>query len=236
MAVKISDLPPGGIIDGTEEVPAVQGGVTVRLSPFQLGSRLTSRIISTPVAYFDLALPGGYSSFIFEFTGVSFSVPDVIAMSLSQNGGITFVNDTTNIDTYLIVGSETYGLLNSPYSPSGIAEVSILDSLVDVFGLSPNVNTNSPDFGASAVISFYPGNSTQLPTGNITAVWEQVTTAKQLAHTTTSFCLNPGATVLPSKIRATTLRIQPYGNGDANPPTSATMITAGSYIVWGVPQ
>ncbi len=233
MAVKISDLPPGGPVDGTEDVPAVQGGVTVRLSPLQLGSRLASHVFTTPVAYIDLALPVGYVSFVIQFSGIVFNVSDTIAAALSQNGGSSFINDTTNFDSYIQGGNEVYTNVLTGANSGG--SVGAGDSVISFVSLNVISQILNPSFGISSILELFPGSSTQVPNGIIRSVWERTDTSPiEVVRTSLMFSLNPAAVVPPSKIRATTIRIQPYGNGDVNPPTSGHTITAGEIILWGV--
>ncbi len=197
--------------------------------------KLTSGTITTPLAYFDLALPAGYVSFLIELTNIFLSTPDAFELSISQNGGTSFINDPTNFDTYSMVGNEVFVPFTAPITLAG-GIVGNSDSLVDLVALTVPTQVDGIDFGISSEIRLFPGSASALPSGRSRSTWEKNigTGAPNLGFTDISFVLNPAATIPPTKARVTTVRFQPYGNGDANPPTSGQTITAGTYVLWGI--
>jgi hypothetical protein len=186
-------------------------------------ARLGSGIITSPQAFIDLTLPPQFSSFKLLINAITLSVASNLVLSVSLNGGSTFINDHTNYDSYRANGvAINNGALNAPNSY-------FTDAVAD---LGHQSDTASP-FGINASLDIFPGSPTTFfnflllggarngATWGFDALWEVV---------------NPAAIVPPVLGRVTTIRLQPYGNGDVNPPTSAARITGGSYVLSGVPS
>src|SRR6185437_8976210 len=61
---------------------------------------LASGTITSPVAYLDLALPTGYSSFRMELTEFTVYSDPILAAAISLDNGSTFLCNPFNSDTY----------------------------------------------------------------------------------------------------------------------------------------
>jgi hypothetical protein len=185
--------------------------------------KLVGGTISSPVAYIDLTLPAGFSRFRLALVGFNFSVDAFVAFVLSQDSGVTFINDPVQYDSY----RHTY-IAVSENTPNVVGGLTFVDANIDI-GAQKVESTNG--FGINIVAEIFPGSSSQLASflGN---TFEFNLVAK-FAFTYGAAAVNPTATIPPTLGRTNLIRILPYGVGDSNPPTSGVNIVAGSYLLEG---
>ena len=192
---------------------------------------LAAGSITTPVEVFDPTLPVNFSAFQLRLYEFFIDNRDILSAAFSYDGGTTFIADADNFDTYNIAYSGVNG--------DGTSNIfNVADSLCySAFqGSNNSISPPATHSPAAVVFEIFPGSDISLTTAmnincgsaNNLAVnyWTVVTVANRL---------NPDATVVPIPARATTIRVQPYGNGDANPPTSGSVFQHGTYFLWGVP-
>lgn len=194
--------------------------------------KLASGTITSPIAYLDLALPAGYTSFRLLLGDFFVSATDDIAMAFSVDGGATFLNDTTNFDTYCQSYLETPG--NSVAAGGTALTEKFDDSLLDV---TPNMDVPGIGLGINLDAIIVPGSGSSYAYCSAAASSFGINGGGAPAGMTFTdgfYSINPLATVTPTKQRVNYMRVQPYGNGHANPPSSGETCTAGSYILWGI--
>lgn len=191
-------------------------------------AKLASGSIVSPVSYIDIAFPVGYSGFTLRFDDIVFDASDVLAFAVSIDGGVTFFNDIVNADTYgaVIVYVIDSGDSGATITASGSRAN---DSLCYI--------QNSAVFPGTVdgIVLITPGNlvNTFRIVADTIVVGTNIATTTQEVAKIGSF-LNPAAISPPSYARINCIRLQPYGNGDANPPTSTHKITGGHYALYGV--
>jgi hypothetical protein len=207
--------------------------------------RLSSGRIEAPVKWIDLTLPPGFMSYVLRYTGFlcmnatgkpggailkpdgTLGAPligDEIALALSVDGGLTFIADAKNNDSYIAnginVGNGIANVANS-YFPTGLM----------VLGTDTN---EVSDFGMSGEVQLFPGD----PSFWFHAMTYHGSVQHDGVHgfDTQWVGLNPAAKVPPppKTSRVTTIRLLPAGNNDANPPSSGETLASGSYILWGI--
>lgn len=181
--------------------------------------------ISSPVAYFDVALPAGYKQFRLNIRGIRYDVDgDTMEIAVSSDGGTTFVCDTDNGDSYYEEGVfEAFGSLNHVHTTNPLMDI--------------NQGRQTPGHNPPHVLllDIFPGSSSEtfhLLYSTIAA--SGVTGGNHVYFEVGSQGLNPTATVPPTPARMNMMRILPFGNGDCQPPTSGDNISAGSWALMGV--
>lgn len=182
-------------------------------------------------AYIDIELPANFSEFELRLTGFTFNDTDFLAAAFSFDGGVTWLNDTTNFDSYASAGANFNERALSTTPANNLGNLGAVDGTMGIFG---DFEPTQP-IAIDAVCRVVPGDVSRLPvlitehsTGfSLGAV--QVEAIKGIAYP------NPYATVAPTRGRATTLRLLPYGNGDVAPPTSTHVLATGRYTLWGIP-
>jgi hypothetical protein len=182
--------------------------------------------ITAPVAFLDVTLPSGYLAFKLFFSGFSISATDEFTAAFSSDGGATFYNDNTNYDTYTVA--------NHGYSGSGSF---VLNQNYDRFDalIFLSASVSSPQV-TDAELVILPGSASIPPRlfGVVSSfLHPSGTGVGQYLNVWAS--LSPDAMVPPVLARVDLIHFQPWGNGDVNPPTSSETITAGSWVLFGVP-
>lgn len=214
--------PPGSIlVDPATNKLSIHDGVTPGGSPASSLVKLASGAITTPVAYFDLALPSGYSAYqlLFGELMLTGGVTGNLAYAFSANGGTTFYNDTTNGDSYVTGGVAE----QRPYPTSGIADDAWMYS--DVLGYLCDYL-----YATSGAIWIIPGKSSTYTIGTAVSLGG----AHTVVETVMSALNSIDATVPITSGSVNLMRVLPYGNGDCNPPTSGQTFASGSYTLLGV--
>lgn len=191
---------------------------------------LASGTITTPVEYFDLTLPLGFVSYELRLFGIDMSAVDNVAGAFSTDGGVSFFNDPTNFDTYAYAGFGEDGGKNS-----GTGDFSkwgeVFPDAVVSFDLSLGLTTTHYSVAANIL----PGSASRSLSVFIEALSRISSINSGMSINVVVIDLNLNATQSPTFARANLLRVQPYGNGDCNPPTSGETIIAGSNFLWGIP-
>lgn len=180
--------------------------------------------ITTPVSYFDVALPSGFIGFRLTMKEITLSALDVFCFAFSKDGGSTFYNDTVNFDTY--------GVIDWYATSTGQGLVPNLANANDSLGY-----VSYPDIGAGGAISadifVDPGRSQQFPPYMRADCF--ITQGGFLVRDDCTGFLSPGATISPAYAPVNLIRFLPFGNGDCDPPTSAETINSGSWTLFGIP-
>lgn len=219
---KISQMATAVTLTGAELVPIVQSGANVQTSVDTLlqgdGTGqilLTHGSITSPTSYVDFTLPTGYDSFRMEWTGVVLSVLNSLCFAVSQDGGATWINDYTNLDSY-----------NVQYFSANPAPV---NNAVFSDGLGYMTDWATAGNFSSAVVNIHPGAA-----GYDIAIWGQggqvVSNAPIILFY--SNCLKATATIPPTLVRINAIRCLAYGSGNATTPTQT--INLGKYFLWGL--
>lgn len=170
-------------------------------------------ILAAPV--FDLDLPGGFCIFRLALVGMSIVSPtsDWPAFALSYDGGHTWLNDQTHADSYVSLGTSN-----------------------DKLGYVTNQNISSSGF-ADLDLTINPGTTSKV--ARVTAVGFTLnpsavgTGISPSGSSPGNASVNPQATVAPPATRATTMRLLPFGNGDALS-ASGHLLSAAAYVLWGI--
>ncbi len=192
-------------------------GTRATAVPVYVGQLVQNGSITTPVQFFDIGLPSGYSRFNFYFTGMTvtasgMSTGDNIAAALQLNGG--FVCDNINNDSYYDMNTATTASLMTLTPPQ-----------TDI--------AHGPDFRAVGLIDIYPGDANNWPLLTVTYSWAQPSGGLLVLQGLTGWIVNPGSTTGPaSPAPAAMLRVLPLGLGDCNPPTSGETINTGDWRLY----
>ncbi len=183
---------------------------------------LSSGTITSPVAYFDVALPAGYIQFKLNVSGVQYSFRDTMGIGVSYDGGATFINDTSHSDSYF-----EQGMFSAGTDP--VTALHNVNALMDINQGSQVVGANPP---YDTVYDIFPGSVTEtFRLMYMSSCWSNVVGSFVEFGTQG---LNPNATVPPTAGRVNLMRLLPFGNGDI-PPTSGETITSGSWTLFGIP-
>jgi hypothetical protein len=229
-------------LTGAEIVAIVQGGLNKRTTTqgiADLGGgsgvvMLSGGLVTVGAPWIGhpapgLLLPADYLYFrlrcgvIFDQSGTPHA--DLLAIAFSYNG-TTFLNDQDGFDSYFYsLWSQT--ARNQPVNLiGGITSTDAMGMLME--GVSPDAN---PHFMQSYDMTIFPGSATEF--SSVECQSSVYTGPSPLAfiftHSRTG--VNPVAAVTPTAARASVLRVQPYGGGDTDPPTSGTDISVGSWWV-----
>lgn len=172
---------------------------------------ISSVAISSPVEYVDIALPSGYSNFRIVLSMVE--APGALAAGFSADGGITFLSDVDNADTYswlehrLTMFTGTGAVLGSQ------AEASYFYFGVDAF--------------AEGAITIWPAS------GNVLV--EAISTEDNGGHIIRGFARpNPLATIPPVGPYNAIRFMAQISDEDLNNP-GPDSITAGTFHLFGIP-
>jgi hypothetical protein len=189
------------------------------LSGYGYLTPIFSVTITTPVEYVDIALPSTFSIFNLSVVNLVLSVDDAPYAALSPDNGATFYNDTLGFTSYV---SALYGdeVFDGGASSTVDARSDPGDSL---FSFGAYTNGVGP-FHIRALI--YPGE-----TGAFASVLSQCSIRQP---TPAALACTNGSSFLTTSGRQNLMRVQPWGNGDCNPPTSGETMTAGTFLLSGV--
>ncbi len=182
--------------------------------PVYLGQLVQFGSITSPVLFFDVDLPDGYSRFQFWLSGATLTasagptVGDSLAAALYQSGA--FVNDPILLNSYVNI---TAGGVFAP--------------LIDITPLLTDV-AHTPGFRAGSLVDIYPGALDDQALVIVNYAWGGSPGGPlflgQDIWTTTVFG--------PPNPPATKMRVTPLGNGDINPPTSGETINTGNWRLY----
>ena len=188
--------------------------------------------ISSPQPYITLALPDSYSRFRLELSAIQFDATDNLALAFSYDGGVTYLADASNSDSYFMIGNTARGTFDLG-SPTG-EYFAIGDSIMDLTSLAASDGQQevSSLLGAYAAFEFEPGAADKFTTGRVSSYYSHDVSDKRVVNSSFAAMVNPLATVAPTKQRATNLLILPYGNGNV-PPTGTTKMISGAYQLVG---
>lgn len=182
--------------------------------------------IAAPVEYFDVSLPAGYGGFLLRLYGLTWDNGHPLCGAFSYDGGTTFACDASNFDTYRILHQIVQKVAGNATSGS---VVGFGDS---VMYFTDETSTDLKPITLAADID--PGNASGFPSMTTVTINQKPGTHNQSVCRSANM-LNTAATSAPANGRVNLLRVLPYGNGDADPPTSGAEITAGKYHLFGVP-
>lgn len=185
---------------------------------------IDSGSVSAAVEFFDVLLPAEYSRFSLKLTGFFVSAIDAIAFALSVDGGTTFYNDSINFDSYF----SQYTLLQGGPGPTTVIGQAATDALIAAW----QYQDPAADIGSMINLDISPGAAGLFASMFTTAL--VFTESDDQAVTQGATIVWPSSGELPGRVNL--IRVQPYGNGDCNPPTSGETITAGSWALYGVPS
>jgi len=187
--------------------------------------------ISSPQSYVDITLPAGYDVFRMTCIGVCFDngtntpVADSLDFAVSMDGGSTFINNTDDYDSYashsLFSADQGSGYLPiaGPFGTSGLDALGYL-----------TWNGIQADFALPMLAEtiIFPGSASQYFLTKTVTTHGLNDSQPFNNEITGSHLLQVG--------RANLMRLQPYGNGDAAPPTSAKRIHKGMILLYGTPS
>ncbi len=198
-----------------------ESGLIVRKKLNSSMTPISSAKITTPVAFFDVALPSGYMSYFFKWSGIL----GAFVGAASIDNGSTFYCDPSSKDTYGIV---EFGLFGN--GTSNIVPVSVLpwDSLIDLQPIGGDLTIQD------GFVWIEPGDSITTPRFFVSAT-SLTPDAAVAAVDSELIYLNPIATITPVFGRINLMRFLPYGVGDCNPPTSGKTLATGAWALFGIP-
>lgn len=211
-----------GLIPGSEEVPGGDGDEDAAASGMVL---LESDTISSPHDAWDIDLPSGYILFIGYFAGVACDANNLLIGGVSTDGGVSFISDDDNFDTYCTNIWGIHGVSADNSSGS--------DAIFYLGSDSEDIRS-AEDVKADFILVITPGDATSSFKIN-TDVAGGYDSGDGLIQVKNEICFNHNAAAPPTLARINAIRIAPGGNFDINPPTSARRIVRGSYSLYGVP-
>lgn len=196
-------------------------------------TKISSGTISSPVAYFDVAIPDGYGHFEIVLSDLSVSSGQATVCAVSLDGD-TFISDATNFDTYGSMGLITDTGQSGSRPVSGTANGSL--SFHSAWGQDSimGITYGTPVAEYLTKLSFTPGSSTKsfiMRTQSYSIGWDNDSARSSSAESVWFF--NPDATSPISLARISKIRFASYGNEDIDPPTSDDTIT-GSWALYGL--
>lgn len=187
---------------------------------------ITSGTISSAVDKLDLTLPTGYTRYKLLLTELVItsqaSNNDFLAFAFSQDGGTSYLDDTDGYAGYTLRGikiDKSEGSAQPEFKLSSDAIGYML------FGVSAEFHGDGP---VCIEANIFPGSA------SIAAAIQAKTISLNSADSSgfTDFC---DSICRMNTARVNKIRIQPYGNGDANPPTSGHTLASGTYHLYGYP-
>jgi|SRR5262245_58815882 len=189
--------------------------------------RVDGAAITSAAGYFDIALPSGYVRFVVALAGFRCSPgSQALTAALSSNAGTSFFCDATNFDTYGQLRRAE--LLLSGTATSAEAGYESNDATITI-----GSNTGSALL-ISASVTIEPGSSSNPPFVEVEARCLDPAAGAYIFERTLNF-LNPSATTAPTYARMNLIRFAPAGDGTIAPPASGNTITAGSWVLLGIP-
>lgn len=192
---------------------------------------ISTATISAPASYVDIALPDGHDIFRLLFIDFQIDVGDIVAFALSADGGATFLNNNVDYDSYEL----QIARLDTPNSTDTQVSGFKGNDALGVFtrtsddGADDTGPPYSTEYGRTIDALLFPG-----ATGRKASM---ISTAGG-----TTGAGSNGAFTDFGRVYATVtgkfnlVRIQPYGNGDCNPPTSGFHLTGGKIHLFGLPS
>ncbi len=183
--------------------------------PVYLGQLVQFGSITSPVLFFDVMVPSGYSRFQLYFKGMTLTAPnpgDTIAAAIQTVPG-GFICDNINNDSYYDMNTAT------------------LASLITLTPVQTDVG-GSQNFGAVALVDIYPGDLNNWPFVSVVYSWGAASAAIPTILSSITWTVDPAATIPPVLGPVTMIRVLPHGNGDINPPTSGETINTGDWRLY----
>jgi hypothetical protein len=170
---KISALTAAGTLDGTEEVPVVQGAATVKTTTAAIAALggggmtlLAAAAISSPVTSLVLALTGSYSSYKLDcinWKGEGVETPtDTIFLSLevSVDGGLTFIGTgSENYDEYAKFEMFASADIGDPIG--NVQKLTATSIEATLAAYQPSVDAANGGVGVTGTLEVFPGASGQ---------------------------------------------------------------------------
>ncbi|HXE51259.1 MAG TPA: hypothetical protein VN663_22970 [Ramlibacter sp.] len=192
--------------------------------------KISTVTITTPASYIDFPLSARYSYFKLEWHGLFLDAEDYPIMAFSQNGGVSFVNDLVNHDSYFgglvakTIKPSTSAVADGDYT----ANQSVIDPL-PYQGVQSAVK-----HGMTGELTIVPGTATDLAkvSGPIRSFDLDGASVFTVTSGEISGGFNPNATVAPSFTPITTLRFLPSGTYNVNAPVGGTIV-AGVFTLYG---
>lgn len=194
---------------GSLSTPACAAGLVLIDS-----GTITSPIVS---GYFDIVVPSDFDLLQFTMSNITLEHSDVLAAVLGFGPGPTFLNNTSDFDSYKI-GRWRNVTNEVARNPRYDAQLLLVDYEEDA--IVPSYVT----------FDMFPGSSTNLATlfyqsaGYISGEFQTYYGPMSVA---------PDATITPTPARCTVLRIQVSGAGDT-PPGNGNTINSGSWVLEGL--
>jgi len=195
-------------------------------------SPLVSAKITTTTAWIDLDLSDPrYIKYIFMFQNLFFNVTTYPVMAFSYDGGVTFINDLINNDSYAGIADIQTGI---PANPGPVVTLENVATLAPVIDMPFNFNDPSSAVknGGSGTFEIIPGSPNNLAyiSGETFSFFGDGSKKKGRGEGG----LNEFATVPPTVGRINLARFLPAGNYDVNPPTGTEAITECIYSLYGI--
>jgi hypothetical protein len=173
---------------------------------------ISSGVVTDPVEYYDITLPTDRPPlFSLILSGLTFSNPGQPSFVYSTDGGTTWICDPTNGDSYTVY------LTGQAFFHDSIGAIGS--------GASDTV-------GTIVMATIYPGTANLMPMLGF-ETYGYISGAAFADSGAT--LLNAYATTPPPAQRVNAIRIVPYGNEDAAPPTSGQTLTIDYWALFGLP-
>ncbi len=183
--------------------------------PVYLGQLVQWGSITSPVLFFDVMVPSGYTRFQLYFKGMTLTAPnpgDNIAAAIQTVPG-GFICDNLNNDSYYDMNTATLAPLITITTPQTAV-------------------TAAQNFGAVALIDIYPGDLNNWPFVSVVYSWAAAAAAIPVVLSSITWTIDPSATIPPVLGPDTMVRVLPLGVGDCNPPTSGHTINTGDWRLY----
>lgn len=190
---------------------------------------LSQTEVTSDVDYLDLELDSAYSLFRILLYDFQIGVGDIVAFALSADGGATFLNNNVDYDSYELQIARLYTPNSTDTQVGGFKG----NDALGVFTRTSDDGANdtgppySTEYGRTVDALLFAGATGRRASMMSTAGG---TTGASSNGVFTDF----GRVYASVTGRYNLIRIQPYGNGDCNPPTSGFKITGGRVLLYGV--
>ncbi len=209
-------------------------GATGSAGPFPSMVSISSGIITSPVAHFDIALPAGYDYFEVGLHKIFLpTATDLMSIIFSVDGGSTFYSDLTNFDTYSGMGTVAVSNKNDP--PNGTVTF-IWQPVYDASVYFGNITSDGNMFFFGRV-GINPGSVSNSLAAYLMdcMTWSEVAPHPATGSVTEeTFWLNAAATIPPVYARANLVRFSSYLNYESA--DASALITAGKWFLSGIPS
>jgi hypothetical protein len=194
---------------------------------------ISSQTVSSPVDHIDLTLPTGYSSFLCTMAGVGVDgAPGnffALDAAFSANGS-TFISDQDEFDTYAFFLESYTGIPNG--SNPGRTDTANYDGTAKLMGTQPFTYIYTGNLWVN------PGAVGQYPSLLFDGFFRVLDDGGHFQAVTmkSAGTFFPEATVAPTLVRHSKVRLLP-GGADPNDPSSAGLsFGSGSFNLYGVPS